>query len=204
MIVAIIFSLVFLRTAHVDLLTRLPFCLSFVGHNFGSLHDRLNLGCGLTHPYGHALQVPNQFRTVMAYSCSGGSVCPVIPFFSASGFRFRDISMGDATHDNARLIRENAPAVAAWRPTRTNTAPMAAPIPAQVPVAVPMQVPNAAPAAASPQASSMWCPNNASSKCPVGTNLMRRRRLIFFCTASCLTNELASSNEFRRWHCGGC
>lgn len=52
----------------------------------------------------------------MAYSCPS-TVCPRIPFFSASGYSHSGVSIGDSEHDNARLISEKAAAVAAWRPT---------------------------------------------------------------------------------------
>ena len=82
-------------------------------HNLGADHDRDNHAKRSPHPYGHGVQVPGELRTVMAYPCSF-PYCPVIPFLSADGYTYRNISIGGPTTDNARLVRDNAPAVAAF------------------------------------------------------------------------------------------
>ena len=78
-------------------------------HNVGCFHDVATCG-GRQHPYGHGLQVPNRFRTVMAYQCNG---CMSLPFLSAVGYSFQGIPVGDPTTNNARLVQENAAAVSA-------------------------------------------------------------------------------------------
>ena len=87
-----------------------------LGHNFGCYHDKETCG-GTKHPYAHALRVPFKLRTVMAYYCPNDS-CRVIPYYSSNGYKYGGIPIGDSTTDNARLIRENAPRVASWMPTK--------------------------------------------------------------------------------------
>lgn len=86
-------------------------------HNFGARHNRDD--SDELHPYAHGLQVPNAtvpFRTVMAYPCANVS-CPPIPFLSSStNFSYQGSSLGDETHDNARMVSENATAVANFAP----------------------------------------------------------------------------------------
>jgi len=54
----------------------------------------------------------------MAYGCPT-TFCPRIPFFSAKGYSYDGVSIGNLDHDNARMISENAPFVAAWKETVT-------------------------------------------------------------------------------------
>ena len=75
-------------------------------HCLGANHDR-DHSSGTQHPYGHGYQVPATLRTVMAYRCEDGADCPRIPFLSANGYQHNGVSIGDASHDNARLVREN-------------------------------------------------------------------------------------------------
>ena len=76
-------------------------------HCLGANHDRDHSGF-FQHQYGHGYQAPGMFRTVMSYSCADGINCPRIPFLSANGYEHDGVPIGDATHDNARLVRENA------------------------------------------------------------------------------------------------
>ena len=50
----------------------------------------------------------------MAYQCASVDCPPVIYLSASGGYTFNGILLGDATHDNARLVRENAPTVAAF------------------------------------------------------------------------------------------
>ena len=114
-------------------------------HCFGSNHDRAN--SRTQHPYGHGLQVPGKFRTIMAYSCAS-SRCPRIPYLSANGYKYNGVAMGDSTHDNARLVGENTGMNAdlvdggANAPIVTSVSP---PIPRPVPRPVPVPRPGPRP-----------------------------------------------------------
>ena len=81
-----------------------------LGHCFGANHDRNNVYSNQLHPYGHGFQYQDSdvaYRTLMAYQCPGG--CPAVPYFSNNDFAFASgLPLGDDTHDNARLITENA------------------------------------------------------------------------------------------------
>lgn len=55
-----------------------------------------------------------RMRTVMSYDCAIRK-CARIPYPSANGYFYRGVAIGDPTHDNARLIRENATRVANLR-----------------------------------------------------------------------------------------
>jgi len=85
-----------------------------LGHNFGANHDRNSVQESQLHPYGHGVQYISSttaYRTVMAYQCPtvpGG--CPVAPYFSNDEYGLTEagLPLGDADHDNARLITENA------------------------------------------------------------------------------------------------
>ena len=113
-------------------------------HCFGALHNPEN--SGTQHPYGHGLQVPGKFRTIMAYQCSSGGSCPRIPYLSANGFSYNGVALGDDAHDNARLVGENSADIAAFKtsvaPPRV---PVAAPVPRPAPVPVPRPVPQPLP-----------------------------------------------------------
>ena len=84
-----------------------------LGHCFGANHDRNNVQANQLHPYGHGFQYKGSrvaYRTLMSYQCPEG--CPAVPYFSNNDFVFTSgLPLGDETHDNARLITENAPHV---------------------------------------------------------------------------------------------
>lgn len=77
-----------------------------IGHNIGCLHDRNN--CPNDHEYAHGYQSPGNFRTIMAYPCSGGTCDFVLPWYSADGYVWNGVAFGSEQHDNARYIKENA------------------------------------------------------------------------------------------------
>ncbi|MGC4940176.1 M12 family metallo-peptidase [Kribbella sp. DT2] len=88
-----------------------------IGHNFGALHDPLN-STNTAYPYGHGYQhqpgTAGDWRTVMAYDCTGG--CPRINYWSNPRVTYNGARMGTAgKHDNARVLTTRAAAVAAFR-----------------------------------------------------------------------------------------
>ena len=92
-----------------------------IGHNVGAHHDPyVNAGQALAHPYGQGtVDLAAGWRTIMAYSdeCSNADArCPKIPFWSDPGHLYDGAATGDATaRDNARVHREQAASVAAFR-----------------------------------------------------------------------------------------
>lgn len=117
-------------------------------HCFGANHDRAN--SRTQHPYGHGLQVPGRFRTIMAYKCASGS-CPRVPYLSANGFKYNGVSLGNAATNNARLVAENSQVTANLVRSVTRSSdtsdqesqPVARPVPR--PVAQPRQATQPAP-----------------------------------------------------------
>jgi hypothetical protein len=85
-----------------------------MGHNLGLHHDRANTGGGTAfRPYAYGYQVPNNFYTIMAYSCAG---CTQIEYYSNPSVLYNGVPTGVADFtDEARALRENFPAVASFR-----------------------------------------------------------------------------------------
>ena len=88
-----------------------------LGHNFGCAHDDANAG-GSSKPYAYGYRTPNnQYRTVMAYSPGQR-----VPLFSSPLHTWAGFVMGTASgEDNARALTLNAPTIANWRPTATES-----------------------------------------------------------------------------------
>lgn len=86
-----------------------------IGHNFGALHDPESGSNNTTYPYGHGYLGPNnQWRTVMAYDCSGG--CPRINRWSTPNRSYNGARTGTAEkHDNARVLNQRAATMAGMR-----------------------------------------------------------------------------------------
>lgn len=100
-----------------------------MGHNQGSAHDFANSGGGgYAYSYSYGYQYngggsgsPNNFRTVMAYACSGAA-CPRINWFSNPNLTRNGIPMGTSSANNALSLNNMANTVAAGRtPSNTDT-----------------------------------------------------------------------------------
>lgn len=106
-----------------------------LGHNHGNQHDHANSAGPGAYPYSHGYQAPNNdFRTLMAYNCTGG--CPRINYWSNPDVSYQSQPTGieyaddpNLAADNARSMVETAPIVANFRraclqnPTPTATLP---------------------------------------------------------------------------------
>jgi hypothetical protein len=85
-----------------------------IGHIIGARHD-LNLDRVMTpFPFGHGYVNGKKWRDIMSYkeSCGG---CPRLPVWSSPLVKVRGERAGTAELDNARVIREQAARVAAFR-----------------------------------------------------------------------------------------
>lgn len=103
-----------------------------IGHNMGNAHDRDTGGTGtysFSHGYRRCVTDGSGFRTVMAYSCNGGTR---IQHFSNPDI----LHLGNPTGiddgvdpansaDNARSMDLNADTIATWRPPAVTTPPTA-------------------------------------------------------------------------------
>lgn len=105
-------------------------CLDFeatlaheLGHNFGANHEREVVAASggslsAVFPYAFGWYLDGTLRTIMAYGdyCTGGHQgCPFVLRFSSSTSTYSGFPTGDADNDNARVIRNTAPIVAAFR-----------------------------------------------------------------------------------------
>lgn len=85
-----------------------------IGHLIGARHD-LSLDTMMTpFPYGHGYVNGTKWRDIMSYkqSCNG---CPRVPVWSSPLVKVRGEPAGTPDLDNARVIREQAARVAAFR-----------------------------------------------------------------------------------------
>lgn len=94
-----------------------------IGHNQGAHHDFVNATGLVVYPYAYGYQDPgNTFRTVMAYDCPGG--CPRWPVFSHGDNPLSGQATGfPGSSENALVIDQTAPTVAAFRQTLTQIPP---------------------------------------------------------------------------------
>ncbi len=86
-----------------------------LGHLLGARHDRMVDMSTMPFAFGHGFIDPaKRWRTMMSYkaSCDG---CPRLPIWSSSVAKVSGSPTGDEMHDNARVIREQAARVAAFR-----------------------------------------------------------------------------------------
>jgi len=88
-----------------------------IGHNQGAHHDPANASGAVLYPYAYGYQDPNgAFRTVMAYNCPGG--CTRVGLFSRGDNPVYGLDTGiPGLAENARVIDQTAPTVAAFRQT---------------------------------------------------------------------------------------
>ncbi|MGY6707338.1 MAG: reprolysin-like metallopeptidase, partial [Rhizobiaceae bacterium] len=89
-----------------------------IGHNFGAIHDVANSVGWSTYPYAYGYIHPqNLWRTIQSYG-SPCSNCPRIGNFSNPHVNHNGHPTGTVTtHDVARVHRERAATIAAFRPS---------------------------------------------------------------------------------------
>jgi hypothetical protein len=86
-----------------------------IGHLIGARHNRPIDNSPGPYPYGHGFVSPGMdWRSMMSYraSCNG---CPRMPVWSTPLTQVKGQAAGDEMQDNARVIREQAARVAAFR-----------------------------------------------------------------------------------------
>jgi hypothetical protein len=85
-----------------------------VGHIIGARHDVALDRVMTPFPYGHGYVNGTKWRDIMSYkeSCGG---CPRVPVWSSPLVKVRGEVAGTPDLDNARVIREQAARVAAFR-----------------------------------------------------------------------------------------
>ncbi|MCI5138409.1 MAG: hypothetical protein D3922_08330 [Candidatus Electrothrix sp. AR1] len=90
-----------------------------IGHNFGCNHDRANSNSSGRYEYSYGYQSPAEnFRTVMAYNCSGG--CPRVAHFSNPDVQYQGEATGVLytaanSADNVRTINQTRIEMANYR-----------------------------------------------------------------------------------------
>jgi hypothetical protein len=95
-----------------------------LGHNFGALHNREDND--ITEPlfpytFGYQQRYTTPyFRTVMAYSCTGSVVCPIVPYWSSPIAFYNGQPTGIAdpasnSADNVRTLNNTRTIAANWR-----------------------------------------------------------------------------------------
>lgn len=86
-----------------------------LGHLFGARHNPEKDSSTSPYSYGHGYLSPSgSWRTIMAYSCSGG--CPRINWWSNPGKTRDGVAMGTTTRsNNARVLNERAAVMAGFR-----------------------------------------------------------------------------------------
>ena len=91
-----------------------------LGHNMGLAHDAFAGGGPGAYPYAYGyVDVPNLFRTIMAYNCSSG--CPRINWWSNPAKTRNGVAMGNTRANNARVLNERATVLAGFRGAPANT-----------------------------------------------------------------------------------
>lgn len=93
-----------------------------LGHNQGAHHDPANAS-GAIYPYAYGHQEPsNNFRTVMAYNCSGG--CTRVDYFSNPEILRNGLPTGVVGYtDNAQTLNNTANTVANFRQVQSQLPP---------------------------------------------------------------------------------
>lgn len=117
-----------------------PKCLSNhtfaheLGHNLAARHDPDQYDAPVTPVYAHGIRWPGHWRTVMAYECPGSTSqrCSRINYWSNAQMSYQGLPLGSKDkYDNARVLRDAAPTVAAYYP-----APDPSPKPPEVSLSV--------------------------------------------------------------------
>jgi Metallo-peptidase family M12B Reprolysin-like/FG-GAP-like repeat len=86
-----------------------------LGHNMGLAHDAANAGSAGAYAYAYGYQDPGNFRTIMAYPCSGSN-CPRITYFSTPLRTYNGRPVGVAgSANNALALNNTAPTTANFR-----------------------------------------------------------------------------------------
>jgi len=180
-----------------------------VGHLLGCRHNREDVPNPDAHPYGFGYRKSGKFRTVMSYSClddGDAEECPRIPVFSDSDVDYRPYGkLGDVEHDNARLIRETAPALATQL---------------QIPTSPPTPAPTKfssrddkggggssatePPVNDSPSQSNLYCGIDETDTCRANANLMHGNIFGFVCISGCLGQGWVWLVMIFGWDCGVC
>lgn len=95
-----------------------------IGHNFGCFHDPFPNALGVAYGFKDP---QSQFRTIMAYDCSGG--CPRILRYSTPDqqYRFNGKSIGSATVNCASEINRNKVSVANYMQANNPIVPKTVP-----------------------------------------------------------------------------
>ncbi|MFI5802035.1 M12 family metallo-peptidase [Streptomyces sp. NPDC051561] len=98
-----------------------------LGHNLGLAHDRRTIAAdptgtmsiSTTRPYNTGWITPDgKYRTIMAYEESCRSACRQISRFANPEQTYKGQPLGDASNDNARVLRQTLPIVAGYRTAR--------------------------------------------------------------------------------------
>lgn len=92
-----------------------------LGHLFGARHNPEEDSSTTPYAYGHGYLAPNgNWRTIMAYPCSGG--CPRLNYWSNPAKTRDGVAMGTTTRsNNARVLNERAAVLAAFRAAPAGT-----------------------------------------------------------------------------------
>jgi hypothetical protein len=85
-----------------------------IGHIVGARHDLMLDKIMTPFPYGHGYVNGNKWRDIMSYKGSCGG-CPRLPLWSSPLVKIRGEAAGTPNLDNARVLREQAARVAAFR-----------------------------------------------------------------------------------------
>jgi hypothetical protein len=85
-----------------------------IGHIIGARHDLMLDKIMTPFPYGHGYVSGNKWRDIMSYKGSCGG-CPRLPVWSSPLVKVRGETAGTPNLDNARVLREQAARVAAFR-----------------------------------------------------------------------------------------
>jgi hypothetical protein len=89
--------------------------LSFVhevGHLQGADHSEPNAKVPPAFAYGLGYPYRRRWRTVMVYPEHGG---PRLPYFSSPNNKYNGVPMGDARHNNVRVLQETAQRVSSFQ-----------------------------------------------------------------------------------------
>lgn len=85
-----------------------------IGHMIGARHDRALDDTNTPFAFGHGFVNGSKWRTMMAYKDSCGG-CPRVPVWSNPAIKIKGVRAGSRFANNARVLRENAARVAAFR-----------------------------------------------------------------------------------------